>query len=114
MVHTFFNNRVAKAHGALCALYIVWLNMLPYPVAPWIILLIVSGFESVFDESLIPSLNTEFAYLLEWPKNHTVPLDLSLYSSASRVASMHLANIPVGSKIINMYAGQLTTLRFNV
>lgn len=86
----------AKAHGTLCALHMAWFGSLPYPISPWLFLLIISGFSSIIDHTFIVSLNPSLAACLAfWPLDDSVPLDLSPMSIPSQLIATHLHNVTV-------------------
>lgn len=65
----------ARAYGTLCALHIIWLTALPYPVSPFHILLAIHDFPSLIDSSFIGKVHPEIAQcLLAWPLDPNVAL----------------------------------------
>lgn len=87
----------AKAHGTLCALHMVWLGSAPYPISPWLFLLVISGFPAILDLRFITALNPSLAERLAfWPLDNTVTLDLAPMSIPSQLIATHLHNVTVG------------------
>jgi hypothetical protein len=94
------NNRLtmAKVHGTLCALHIVWFGILPYPVSVWMLLLVIAGFPSLLDTTFIRFINPSLAVRLQaWPLDHTTELNLDPVSPTSQLIHLHLHNVTVCS-----------------
>jgi hypothetical protein len=87
---------MAKVHGTLCALHVVWTGVLPFPVSVWMLLLVISGFPSLLDSTFLHYINPSLAIRLQaWPLDHSEVLDLDPLSPTSQVINLHLHNISV-------------------